>query len=342
MGTYVPQSALRRDDNYYHAMATHLQGPFEEWRARVHKLIDATPFGDDSHANYVANAWWIGPVVFSDTVTRFIAANHSAAHIHDTGAFVFVYRITHGEAWVETRHHAFKHKVGDFLCVDYARPISMLNFDVRTQAVLVPHPMLGLPPGEPINNRLISGDSVQGQLLHQEWDRVFASLTAGDTRVHRDTVGRILACLQLAIEPNADTVDKRQLLKRAMFERIQRDIELNLHNPELGTDWLLKRYGISRAGLYRMFESLGGVRTFIRDRRVVRAILQIAHAPQERGIVSRAAEDWGFSSNVQFTRMAKDLVGIAPGSLFSQPIAPPSSKDVSRVLNGVKDWAEQA
>ena len=43
----------------------------------------------------------------------------------------------------------------------------------------------------------------------------------------------------------------------------RRTIEANLHDRDLGPDFICKRLGMSRAKLYRLFESAGGVSHYI-------------------------------------------------------------------------------
>ena len=57
------------------------------------------------------------------------------------------------------------------------------------------------------------------------------------------------------------------LLRRRMLDFV----ELHLTSPEIGPIVLMKQFNISRAHLYRMFASEGGVARIIRERRLDRS-----------------------------------------------------------------------
>jgi AraC-like DNA-binding protein len=55
------------------------------------------------------------------------------------------------------------------------------------------------------------------------------------------------------------------------FVTVSRYIEANLGARDLGVDKLARTFGLSRASLYRLFEPVGGVASYIRTRRLARA-----------------------------------------------------------------------
>lgn len=143
---------------------------------------------------------------------------------------------------------------------------------------------------------------------------------AGSSREGRDRLARTAARLSL----NA----------------LRRMIEDNLADPALGPDWLVRRFGISRATLYRLFEPLGSVRHYIQQRRLARAYQSLigAHPTDER--VSALAARFGFSSNAVFSRAFKDRFAMSPSALRAITAArrddealAPSGKDAFREIH---------
>ena len=102
----------------------------------------------------------------------------------------------------------------------------------------------------------------------------------------------------------------------AIANTIRRFIEQNLDSPELDVDLILKQFGVSRASLYRIFESANGVRQYISNRRLHRAVVELSEAPMERGRVGSIAEKWNFSSAGNFNRAVRREFDITPGNLF--------------------------
>ena len=135
-------------------------------------------------------------------------------------------------------------------------------------------------------------------------------------------LNRLTATLRRALNSDMDDLSSRQRAREAVERVIKRYVEANLDNPETNTNTLLENFGVSRAGLYRMFARHGGVRNYISERRLVRALFEIGRSPFERGIIHQTAERWGFSSDANFNRAVKSRFGVRPGALFAVPLQP--------------------
>jgi AraC-like DNA-binding protein len=77
--------------------------------------------------------------------------------------------------------------------------------------------------------------------------------------------------------------------------RVMRFIRENLADAELGPEMLCRHFGLSRAVLYRAFEPLGGVASFIRNLRLRKAYLALRQ-PEGSPPLGVIAEALGFSS----------------------------------------------
>ncbi|WP_163099763.1 helix-turn-helix transcriptional regulator, partial [Acinetobacter baumannii] len=75
---------------------------------------------------------------------------------------------------------------------------------------------------------------------------------------------------------------------------------------------LLDEFGITRSTLYRLFEPVGGVSTYITERRLHYAFRQIAGGVEPHQRISQLAFALGFSHPSAFTRAFKDFFGISP------------------------------
>lgn len=94
------------------------------------------------------------------------------------------------------------------------------------------------------------------------------------------------------------------------LDRILQCIESHLCDPELGTDFLLRRFHVSRPTLYRMFSPLGGVARYIRERRLQAAWARLREAPH--CTITFLLYDLGFESERQFQRAFQTHFGMSP------------------------------
>lgn len=115
------------------------------------------------------------------------------------------------------------------------------------------------------------------------------------------TVGQAPEVIELAQE----TLDQALLLTVKNF------IDQHLGFPALGPDMICKRLAISRSSLFRACRPLGGVATFVRERRLHHA-RRLLSRPGGRDTVKSIAYRLGFSGPSSFARSFRQQFGFAP------------------------------
>ncbi len=122
------------------------------------------------------------------------------------------------------------------------------------------------------------------------------------------TPALLAACLQ----PGAETAARaRSDLDVVVVARARAHIDANLRDPKLSPETVARAAGVSRAGLYRLFEPVGGVARAIREARLKRALHDIVAA----GAAARLGDighSLCFSSEAQFSRAFKAHFGFTP------------------------------
>lgn len=97
---------------------------------------------------------------------------------------------------------------------------------------------------------------------------------------------------------------------------IRRFIQAELASQSLCPEAVAERFGLSRAGLYRLFSDEGGVRRFIRERRLARAMALLAQdGAVGRPRVAAVAYACGFSDETTFSRAFKRRFGLPPSAV---------------------------
>ena len=116
---------------------------------------------------------------------------------------------------------------------------------------------------------------------------------------------------------------------------LRRYIDDHLADPELDPGQLCAVLGVSRAGLYRLFEDQGGVRRHIVASRLDRCFDELRRGPRRLGRVREVAERWGFYDSKSFNRSFRARFGIAPSDCLDWP-APASPAEVP--AHPVQEW----
>jgi AraC-like DNA-binding protein len=91
-----------------------------------------------------------------------------------------------------------------------------------------------------------------------------------------------------------------------------RYVEDNLTARDLGAAKLAATFGLSRASLYRLFAPVGGVASFIRERRLARAHLELTTPGLQNRRIGPIAYQAGFHSIAAFNRAFRAAYGETP------------------------------
>ena len=105
-------------------------------------------------------------------------------------------------------------------------------------------------------------------------------------------------------------------LEFARRESVKRFIEANL-SVELTAETICEATGVSRATLYRIFQSDGGVAGVIQTRRLVRLRAALGDARDDRPLAD-IAEACGFKSESHMGRLFRKAFATSPGEYRRQ------------------------
>jgi len=218
---------------------------------------------------------------------------------------------TKGEAQVEVGRRTTAIKPRQMVIFDMSQPVVTEANAVLATNIMVPRALLA--------DHMATIESLHGQPVEYASEplrHLFATYLTG-----------LLAC--------AETVDIRQarFLSQAAVKHcgacfqpgeavarateqllglaIRQFIETELTSEALGVETISARFGISRATLYRLFELDGGVASYIRERRLLRA-MRLLTAASTRPRISTVAYATGFSDERTFSRAFSRRFGFLP------------------------------
>ncbi len=219
-----------------------------------------------------------------------------------------------GGSWWTTDAGAFGQRVGDIVVSDFSRPDHVQMRGQTARVLIVPRSSLGVPEAalDHLHGLVLRpGGATHGLLaahLEALWDRRETLILDEVDPVSQATLGLITALL---IRP-ARSRWTTGLRTEASAARIMRFIRDNLGDCELGPAMLCRRFGVSRANLYRIFEPFGGVANYVRNQRLKRAVHRLgASGPSPP--IGRLAGELGFSNVDVFRSAFRRKHGFGPG-----------------------------
>jgi AraC-like DNA-binding protein len=122
------------------------------------------------------------------------------------------------------------------------------------------------------------------------------------------TTSLLAACLAPSPDHSAEA---QRPIEASIMNRASRTVAKHLANPNLAPDWLCRELGVSRSSLYRIFEPVGGVSTYIRRERLRKTRDALVDSADGRSI-STIAEQWGFTDPSTYSRMFRKEFGLSP------------------------------
>ncbi len=279
-------------------------------------FFDMTPVASYLNRGYFRTRTWFGrDCFFSHSDNDALAVRRTKAQAESASHLVLVQRFLSGHLRGRLEDLNVDRHPGEIYLVDLERRYECIQFPSSIQNIFIPKSVLGYDPDRHAPFIHLSRWPTLGKLLSDQFDHLYTGLTS-ENALDPVTYQKFIACLRLAIDGHPKNEDVRVNVRAAMTALISRYIESHLEQWDLDVSYLLREFGVSRSSLYRMFEDKGGVRQYISDRRLFRAVADITRQPVARGEISRISEKWGFSSNANFSRAVKRRFGVAPGALL--------------------------
>lgn len=298
----IRSSDLSREENYEH------------WRSGVSSLFDAVPATDgieDFHADLVS--YNVGHFLIgksSASAQRFHRSNELVAATGVDHLLIQLY--VSGECAYNADGGLAKGEAGDIVCFDLSRPMRSQTTDMDIISLILPRAMVRLMPRviDQLHGARLDGKSTLGTMLGEHMTTLakLAPQLAGPDGKLAAEVASVLVSSGLS----AAVAAERGTLMDTNLQTIQVFIERNLTNPALSTEMIMRQFALSRSALYRLFEPLGGIADYIRERRLKLAVLKLASVGTSRGSVAKLAYATGFASENAFSRAFQQQFGIRP------------------------------
>jgi AraC-like DNA-binding protein len=326
---------------------------FAAWHDSISVIFDTAPLGKrrpEGGFEATVRAYHLGGLVVTQVDfegQRFLRDKHKATadgldhylvQLYATGGLVG----TAGE-----RERVLR--AGDVQILDLSRPNVTEAKASGTIAIVVPRDTLrhALPTADDLHGLILRGDGGTGGLLGDYMrsliTRANAITVADAPLIAQATTNMIVACFQSTTETLARA---RSAMEMATLERIQRHIASVLGSPELHADALCSLFHISRTQLYRLFEPLGGVASYIQEQRLVHAYAALSNLAHDRRHIYEIAFGLGFSSEAHFSRIFRNTFGLSPSDVRAR--ARTTLSDINRQTpaaavagSGYEEWVRQ-
>lgn len=289
---------------------------FDAWRDKISVIFDVARIGAPGSSSFEASvdAYQIGGLVITDSMQGEQAYENRPKRIRRTGIDLIQIGFYRSGGYAgDAGGFTIKGEPGDVQIIDLARPIVTVEPESDMVCVFVPRELL--------QARIGDLDGLHGARLDPASSGVIANYLAllaerlpnvpeEDGEAEADaTLELISACLR----PTSNLWHEAQSpIRQVMLRRAKQIIEANLRSPRLTPDFLCRSLSVSRRSLYRLFEPLGGIHSYILRERLTRIMAAIKD-PTNQSRVSDVAASFGFYREETFWRAFKRHYGMTPG-----------------------------
>lgn len=229
-------------------------------------------------------------------------------------------------------------RAGDIFLLDLTQPIESFASDFSNLTMCVPRRLLAekLPEPERYHGRVLPRESALAKLLgeHLKYLNCWSQTLSND---ELSSIAEGVVSLTGSYFSQGMPDESCNNVQIATRESIRQYIIKNLSNPNLGPDVIAAHFRISRAYLYRLFDSSNGISHFILEQRLLKAFNQLNSPIGNTRRISQVAYEFGFSSESHFCRSFRRAFGMTPSEVRQQACSrldqPESNTEADQCLN---------
>ncbi len=295
----------------------------KQLRTATAGVCDVIPLTAEEDFHVSSATIMTGNALLVDSLATALEYDRTPAHIARGG--LDHYHVTlclRGEMRFSSGRRELTLGPGDICLIDMAQPNRTVlsgagNDRVRLMALILQRAVLAprLAHPDSATASFLPADAPHARLLASQFAALW-ELPAPEAGSMADTIEAMADIVAAAAGGAADTEGHVERAEHHLYRAmIKRHIAANLETGSLTARDLCRRFPISRASLYRLFEADGGLVRYVQEQRLNRALmLLISPASQSRRLIDLAI-DLQFSSDSTFVRAFRRQFGLTPGEI---------------------------
>ncbi len=285
------------------------------WQRSIAPYFDAQPVaGSQSDPQLLAiRQFHLGKTLFVDSrfsAQTFIRDRHWMRRYDDSDHLLLQLFVS-GENRATNGKLEYVEQPGNIYGVNLAYQAEAMSTDARVLTLVLPRDLLldELPHLIDARGAIFAPGSASAQIFVDHMMSLRGNLSRGTAE---EVPALVTATLGLL-----DSLTSRQDVEAsaavpATFRTACRYIDRHLASPALGVDSICRHLRCSRATLYRLFKSQGGVNEHIRRRRLVACFKAIGSPRNRHRRIFDIALDFGFTSPSHFSHLFHHHFGMTP------------------------------
>jgi len=322
---------------------------FDQWRAAVAPVFEIVPLSEAERAAFAMETagYFFPGMAISQTTSSGCTFERTRAVIARSGIQTILVQVyLKGGYLLDAEGTRADIKPGDIVVFDMLRECTIAaqpytNIAVTFERELLSPLIVGM---DRLHGVILRDGEPRNTFLKSHLQIVLAAAAqiglAEQTAVVRGTAALVAACVAPSLEGRDGSTSGEAM---TTLHLIRRAIDSRLDDKHLGPNELAKQFGLSRASIYRLFEPLGGVRSYIQQRRLMHAYQLISNPSHFDESIASIAAKLGFGESTAFSRAFRNLYRMTPSDVRAAAktgfqSAPENAASGDASFNMVKRW----
>lgn len=307
----------RLEKSFFSTASVPVENRFNAWRDSISVLFDVSePGTPDPDFNASLDSYLInGHCMLARcqaSAQRF--ERHSLQLARDGLDYYLIQIMISGSQQVRRGNQEVAFEPGSIMVIDLAgHHLADVQAFNNLSLVIPRHllsPMLHQPDSQ--GGRVIHGDDPLAAIAVSHMNTLFATMDSMSSDQAAHIITPTLSLLASVLNGSADSVEAgHSSVGQSLLLRAKHYIENHLHSS-LTVEKLSMQLALSKASLHRLFESAGGVRSYIQERRLRRCAEALVSPEYSSWRIYDIAYSWGFKSEAHFSRAFRQRFSVSP------------------------------
>ena len=308
------------------------------WQEQISVLFDARIQKSDRDGFFASvNAWLVDDVgigYVNASGQQFSRSRHKIARDGMDGYVLQFY----GSGESRSRDGTTAARPADLYLIDMAQPLATVTNDHSQLSIVIPRRLLAplLKAPDECHELVLPSHLPLVSLLRDSCTSFAQNLKHLSIQTAPMALPGILQLAAAAVNAEVDE-EKEAAVRTALADAVRRHIDIHLLEPDLSADRVMGSFGMSRRTLYRLFEPLGGFKSYLQKQRLRHAWDALRAAELSHLSIAEIAEQHGFANPESFSRSFRLLFSLSPREARHLP-----EREVMthRFANRPADWSK--